>query len=86
MTASIALTMFCLLAAIICLALGERHSASGRWPITAWLALLSGYGACVGIVATVLVYFFSLGPLVAILLGIPAGIPTLIVFARMSES
>lgn len=85
MIASIALTTSCFVIAIACLA-SPKRAATGRWPIEAWLSLFAMYGTCVGIVSTLVIYFFSLSPLTAIAIAVPVGIPALFLFARMSES
>jgi len=83
-TTTIALTISCLVIAIVCLALPD-HSPKDRWPAKAWLSLLALYGTCVGLVSTLVIYFFSLSPLIAVIVAVPAGVPTLFLFARMSE-
>jgi hypothetical protein len=38
----------------------------------AWAALLSSYGACVGIVSALLIHFFALGELVSLAISVPS--------------
>lgn len=82
---SIAITIVSLVCAIAFTVGAERRrSVSGDR--MAWAALFAIYGVCVGIVSTVLVYFFSLGVLVSLAISVPLGVPALFVAAKMSEA
>jgi hypothetical protein len=82
---SIVITIVSLLSAIgFTVAAEKRPSGSGAR--TALGALFAIYGVCVGIVSTVLVYFFALGELASLAISIPLGIPAFFLAAKLSEA
>ena len=85
MKTSIAITVVSLLCAIaFTVAAEKRPSKSGAR--MAWAALFAIYCVCVGTISTALVYFFALGELASVAIGIPLGIPALFVAAKMAEA
>ena len=83
MATTLSITITCLITAGVCTALAERRRRAGEGLGRA--ALLALYGVCVGVVSTLLVYFFAFGTLGAILLGVPLGVPALVLAAKVSE-
>lgn len=84
MRISIAIMIASLLAAIGCSMIAEklRAPAGARW---AWLGLFAIYGVCIGVVSTLMTYFFDLREWIAIAISIPLGVPALLIAAKMSE-
>ena len=84
MKTTIGIIIGCLVAAIVCTVFAEK--AGPRWGSRlAAAALLAMYGVCVGIVATLLVYFCSLGVPSALLLGLPLGARLMLIMAFMAQ-
>ena len=84
MKTTVAITVASLIIAIVCTVMAERRrSPSGAR--AAWAALLALYGVCVGVVSTALVYFFSLGVLTALAVGVPLGLPAFWAAVKVSE-
>jgi hypothetical protein len=82
---SIAITVVSLVCAIAFTVVAEKRP-TGSGARMAWAALFAIYGVCVGVVSTVLVYFFALGELASLAISVPLGVPALILAAKMSEA
>jgi hypothetical protein len=81
----------CLVSAVFSVGLAERTgSKSGkmtrRSKILVCIAILSCYGACVGIAASVLSYVFEIRQWISLVAAIPLGVLLLIFLARSSET
>jgi hypothetical protein len=84
MKTSIAIAVVSLLCAIVFTVMAERRGPdTGARMVSA--ALFSMYCVCVGIISALLVYFFALGELASLAIGVLLGVPALILAAKMSE-
>ena len=86
MTVTISITLISLSAFAFCVIAAERDRTRERVPLTAYVALLAGYGTCVGIGSSLLIYFFSLSVLSAVVIGLPLGFPVLLACAKLAQA
>jgi hypothetical protein len=81
---SIAITVVSLICGIaLTIAAENRQGVSGDRMARG--ALFAIYGVCVGIVSSVLVYFFALGELASLAISVPLAIPAFFAAAKVSE-